>query len=760
MAAEPTEIVAAPPAPAPVTPSEPLRPRLWPTTGLRIHVAMILTLGTAVLLAYSNSFIAGLSFDSRQLVLDDPRVQAAGKSNLRLIFRTDYQYPRAVSGVYRPITTLSYWFNYAGLDGGTTAAGYHWFNFLLHWANATLVYYLLLMLTGNVWPAFLTAALFAMHPVATEAVTDIAGRAQELAAAGVLGGMLLYLRSHVQTGRRKVLWLLALTAVATLAALACESALVLVGLMLVYDLVIRLPRWREEKPAPKFWDVAAGYGAWLPAGLIWWFVRARVYAGLPAAQISWLDNPLLKTDAWTARLTAIKVIGKYLWLLVWPQTLSCDYSFNQIPLATWRFTNWESLKTLIALAAMVWLVLVAIRFVRRNRPLAFCLFFFGVALLPVSNLFTLQEQIMAERYLYLPLVGFAGAVVFAVYGLCRLLVARLRVIWLGPAVWLQMMARTVLLGLAAGLGVRAWQRNIDWETNLQLWTSAVAAAPDSYKTHRSLAFAMYENDRKTGDDKKSIDDVIQEAELARGITDEDLTTLVQLGHYYVLKGSTVLQRAPDGTVTQTQPLKHWYGKAIEDLTRAAQLDCAANVRYQEQERRLGRPTDQIRDIGNFNIYWNIGAIEVQLQNYEAALRAYHTMRHLAPVNPDSYLGLASVYLGLRDYEKAAIPLLQAFLLDNSRSETLQSLVDVYRRVDREGCAIEFSHGEPKLDYDCQIVRNNLCAAYAGLIQALTDAKQYASAKSFHQQAIQTGNCSAEQLASPAPTATVTAPSIP
>ena len=56
------------------------------------------------------------------------------------------------------------------------------------------------------------------------------------------------------------------------------------------------------------------------------------------------DNPMARRRILTIRLTAIKVIGKFLWLFVWPAGLSADYSYNAIPLFDW--TAAEITKTL------------------------------------------------------------------------------------------------------------------------------------------------------------------------------------------------------------------------------------------------------------------------------------------------------------------------------------------------------------------------------------------------------------------------------
>src|SRR5438093_465077 len=88
-----------------------LKPRLR-------HTLAALALGAMTSLAYSNSFQAGFALDNKRLLLKDVRIQEATGQNLRLIFKHTYWWPYGESGLYRPITTLSYLFNYAILGNG------------------------------------------------------------------------------------------------------------------------------------------------------------------------------------------------------------------------------------------------------------------------------------------------------------------------------------------------------------------------------------------------------------------------------------------------------------------------------------------------------------------------------------------------------------------------------------------------------------------------------------------------------------------
>src|SRR6185295_10390235 len=98
-----------------------------------------LALGLLALLVYSNSFSAGLVLDNGLIIGTDTRLRAASAENVGLIFSKSYWWPGFESVLYRPLTTLTYLFNYSVLGSGEHVASYHVVNFLLHWANVVLV---------------------------------------------------------------------------------------------------------------------------------------------------------------------------------------------------------------------------------------------------------------------------------------------------------------------------------------------------------------------------------------------------------------------------------------------------------------------------------------------------------------------------------------------------------------------------------------------------------------------------------------------
>jgi protein O-mannosyl-transferase len=793
--------------------------RLWPSFGILPHVAAVFVLGVVVLFTYCNTVHdTGFALDNKFIILEDPRLRDANHTNISLIFSQDYWWPKAVSGLYRPLTTLSYLFNYYTLGNAAHAAGYHWINFFLHWTNTALVYFAVLVLMERVWPAFFTAALFGAHPVATESVANIIGRGDLFATMWVLFGFLCHAKAATIESKKKppvvpmvvagvisailagfiiICWrhpgsipsslqnwtsitaalvalgastlvlscldggwgklppLFLLMASTAISVFCKETGIVVLGVVMLYDFVYRMrrkhPNWLANFVS-NFWEFTLkGYVVLAAPILAMCYVRGWVFQQLRPPELPWVDNPLAMpgVDFWTARLTAIKVIGKYFWLLIWPQQLSCDYSYNQIPIVSWHFATWEDWKAIVALVSVVAVILFAIRNYHRNKPLFFFVFFFFGTLLPTSNLFPKLGEplfdklswcigsIMAERFLYLPLIGFVGCVVLTVYSLCRRLIPHLDVSPWAQRIWLQVVARTALSLVVVAYGARAFNRNYDWEDDETLWTKAVEVCPNSFKTHKSLAFALYEKDP----DGKNIDRIIEEGEKAREVTDKTQIVLLHLGAYYRIKGDTFAQRAADGvTLVPTPQSMPWYQKSVEALTNAVPLDREFNDDNRRKELKRGRTPDQIPDIGNHEIYWNLGISYMRMSQYQQALDAYTYMRHLAPTNPDAYLSIASVYLATGHSEEAGISLLEALLLDSTRTQTLRLLVDIYRQIDHEGCAVIMNSGQPRLNLDCTIVHDHICSAYYGLVQVFVEAKQYDMAKQTKLNALNSYHC--------------------
>src|SRR5690242_4940468 len=182
----------------------------------------------ATFFAYANSFTVPFFLDNEEIILRDARIHTVSSTQVHRILTEQY-WETATTGLYRPLTTLSYLFNYAILGSGANPEGYHWINLLLHLANVAMVYLLCLAIFKQAAIALPATALWALHPVQTEVVTNIVGRADLLVAFGVLAALLCHRQAAASSGARKVAWLAAILVAAAIAAFSKESGVVVLG---------------------------------------------------------------------------------------------------------------------------------------------------------------------------------------------------------------------------------------------------------------------------------------------------------------------------------------------------------------------------------------------------------------------------------------------------------------------------------------------------------------------------------------------------
>lgn len=613
------------------------------------------------LAAYSNCFEAGFTLDSRPLLLQDPRLRAASAENVGLIFQHTYWWPYAETGLYRPFTTLSYLFNYAELGNGEHAVGYHAVNLVLHALNVLLVYALTRRWMAGRWVAAVVAALWAVHPVLTESVTNIVGRADLLAGAAILGGFWIYLESREAAGFRRFAWLAALAAVTTIGVFSKESAVAILGVIAIYELAW----WNGRQPLIR---LLPAYVAVQVPILAMWMARSAVLAAAPRAVFGFTDNPLVGAGFWQAKLTALAVLGRYLWLMLWPAHLSADYSYAQIPMASGSLADWAAW---LAVAAA--LTSAALLF-RRNRAAAFWLLFAFINVAPVANLLFPIGTIMAERFLYVPSLAVCT---------CAVMAARAR---LRPQV-----SSALALVLVAALAIRTYARNADWRDDLSLATADAEASPASYKVHHRVAAALYESDPSHA----NIASVTAEVEKGLAIVDplpdsrNTPTIYDAAGGFYLVEGG----RTKDRSAYERSKQILQRGLAIVAALRGAGLHPAYSEEA-EMERMLS--ADHLR-------------LDEMPQALGVALQA----RRLDPLAPAMYWQLFNVLISQERADEAATVLIEGGIATGD-AKMRQELVRLYQLgLDHQGCAVAATGA---LNPDCEIVHHELCASAAGLGQ--------------------------------------------
>jgi tetratricopeptide (TPR) repeat protein len=540
-----------------------------------------------------------------------------------------------------------------------------------------------LLLFQEMGPAWALAAVWALHPILTESVTNIVGRADLLAGFGVLAGLLCHAKNAAASGRRKLAWLAALMLAATIGMFSKESAVVLLAAMVIFDFTFGTGGARAR------W---AGYVAVALPVALFLYVRSRVFAGLAAAPVPFTDNPLVGAGFWTARLTAVRVIGKYLWLLVWPRDLSCDYSYNQIPAAD----GFAALAVCAAAAA------AAIFCYRRHKAVCFFIAFFFAALAPTSNLVILIGSIMAERFLYLPSVGFAGCLVWAIYRRPRI-------------------APAVLVLISAALAIRTYARNIDWLDDQSLWASAAKVCPASYKTRLHLATAL------VGPKGERIDRAIGEVDRSLAILDglPDDRNVPQAyavaGFMYIMQGDLLAANN-----------KQWYQKALDVLLRGERVDRVSAEELRRENQLRGVATSAS---GWYPLYLALGDAYLRLSDPRQAMEAFEYGRILRPA-PEFFEDMSAAWRAMGDPQRAAITLIEGLIVDKSQTKLASELVALYRQTDPGSCALS-------LDPACPLVHDQVCTAFRNVKRLYMRMGQEPLAAGIGRRAVSEAGCPAE-----------------
>ncbi len=689
----------------------------------RKHALLLAAAIGATFCAYSNSLQAPFLLDNDPVILNDPRIRTVTSSHIQRILTE--QYPLGLSGLYRPFTTLSYLFNYAVLGNGTNPAGYHWFNLILHAVNMALVYALGLAIFEQIPVALLLTAIWGLHPALTEAVTNIVGRADMLAAFGVLAALLCHRHALRTSGRTKAAWLAAMTLAVAAGMFSKEGAIVVAAVIPLYDFTFgRAASWRSRIPS---------YAAVAAPCLVFLYVRAQVLANAAAAPFPFCDNPLMGAGFWTARLTAVKIIGKYFLLLVWPARLSYDYSYNEIPLFGWGWSKWEDWKTVIAMVACVAAAVMAMRSYRRLKPVFFFIVFFFVALAPVSNLFIIIGSIMGERFLYLPSVGFAACAAAAIYAVWQ----RARA-WQPSYRYAGVAALTVFPIMLAG---RTYDRNADWLDPGRFWRSGLEAAPGSYRTNIVAATKAFLS--PLNDWSQTIAEVDRALAILDGLPDLENTGFAYRDAALVYRtlGDKLAAGNSAGNAFARTGAGYWYGKSLTALLRSERIELAQDERNRLLNAKRGMPGLTFLPSA---LYLQMGMTYSRLADPQHALAAFERGRVL-DANPDLLEQLAEAYRAAGDRRKAAAALVEAVAEDPGRYALTSKLLELYTEIDPAGCAVSHEGGGSSLNVNCQMDHGDICAASRNMIAGLARGWRNFEAASIRRTAVEDFGCAPELL---------------
>ena len=394
---------------------------------------MYLAVAACAVVVYLGALWNKFALDDLPIIVLNPLV--GSPSGLWRAFAAPYWAPDFGGHMYRPLVIAGFALD-ALVDG---TAWFHAVNLLWH-AGAAVAVAALARRWMDTAGGLVAGLLFAVHPVHVEAVANVVGRAELMAA------VFTVLAVYAALGRAHVGWSAAALAFGLLSK---ENAAVAPALV-VWAWILGLDRPDRRRMISLF-------VGWVLVGAA--YTAARTLVRQPFGGYLSIA-PMFIGQSWlSVRLTAVAALADVARLLVFPLTLRVDYSPNERTLVTspidLRFAGG-------VFCAVAWAALLLIAWKRGKKLEAFGLGWIGVAFLPVANFLYPAGFYVAERTLYLPS---AGLVLAASAALSRLPRDRLRLV----------VAILCILG-----GVRTALRVPKWQDDNAVTQSVLDDSPDSY----------------------------------------------------------------------------------------------------------------------------------------------------------------------------------------------------------------------------------------------------------------------------------------
>ena len=558
--------------------------------------SLILILFLAILGTYYESLpYPFLNLDDPYYICENPFIRDLTWKGIYSIFS------QPIVDNYFPLQIISYALDYQIWH--VQPFGYRLHNVILHVLNAVLVFFLLKKIFSNPWVSFLAALLFGLHPVNVESVTWVAERKNVLSMAFTLLSFLAYLsyKEEPKLSRRRGFYFAALF-LFSMALLAKASAVVLPPLLILYDFCF-LPKGK--------WEIVRDKLPFLALALLFSVLAVWIYRHGGYLADYHGNSPYLTF------LAMINVFVEYIIYLIVPVYLDHLY-WTPIPQSIWER------QVLLSMAAIILMGVLAWRSFRRDRIFFFWLGWFFISLLPVLNIVPLVI-LRADRYMYLPAIGFFYLVSWRLWGKSQGEYRPFR---------LPMILSCFLL-IAGTYAFLTLERNKLWKDPIIFWGETLKKYPQSVTPYKyiggmyadrgknDLAISYYQeglrenpNDvillnglalvYKSKKDLKKAEDLLFQA---NGVDPKNSSTYNNLGTIYLEKGELEISRS-------------YLQKALKLNPQNASAHC------------------------------NLGVIFYSLTQWDEAICEFEKAREISPGSVEPTLNLAMVYEQKRLWDKA------------------------------------------------------------------------------------------------------------
>lgn len=603
-------------------------PAAW--VSRRRNLAALIAVGLAVLVCYANTLDNDFIHDDKVEILENQNIKDL--SHISEIFSApawafdSTRGAKSSSNYYRPVQYLSYALLYSVF--GPAAWGYHLVKLAGHLAVCLLFFWTVILHWKDYWLALLSALLFAVHPVNSEAVSWISGITDVSGAFFFLLCWYFFLRYRSSNATSD--WV-ALQLSFFIGLFCKEFMVTLIPLLLLFEVM-------ETRRYPRVNHVLKIYAPLSAAFAVYLFFRIRAIGGFTFEgqyHFGYLTGA-------QCVLNQIVLFSTYVKTYFFPLWLNAFHTFR--PVLTYsdqRFLMAGAL--LLGLGAscrLVWPLLE-----RRIRTLfVLGVVWFFVTLSPVVVYFRrIGENAFAERYFYLPALGMCLAVTIVVLALPQ----RFK----GPG---RIAVMLVLLLFSA----RTIIRNRVWQDDLVFYESTVQASPNQGPLLINLGYAYVARGRTQ--------EAITVLEQARALRPDIWQVHENLGRAY-----RELGRLDDALAAYRQA-------TVRNPHRASVFADQASI-LSEQGKFSQAITVYKRALEldpQWEIYANMARIAAAARKFSEAQEAYEAAARLNPTEGRIFAGMGDLWFAQSRNAEAIAAYQKALALNASDLRSWYNLADV------------------------------------------------------------------------------------
>lgn len=450
-----------------------------------------ITISISAFICYCNTLWGSFVFDDNEAIVKNKDVMPF--TAISELFYDDFWGTEMILNSshksYRPLTILSYRLNVLYSKNKLDAFQFHATNVILYGLLCILtvpVFELFLKKKKKYEPlhemAYLSSLLFTLHPVHTEAVAALVGRADILGSILFLASILVY---HFTLINKSIL-LFCTTLIIISAAMLCkETAIMALAMCTAYDIFYRKKKKRNWIDIFSFYFILRNVSLML-YGVFLLYFRLKVM-NFEGPSFTSIDNPSAFSDSIFSKVMGYSYIYFLnLVILIWPEWLCFDWSMGCIPL----LVNFCDIRIIFVIVFWCLVIITLFKLIKKiaqtgmidGSVMGFCLMV--LPFLPASNLFFIVGFVIAERNLLLPSAGF-----------CFLVVIGFKKIENSSSK--KSMVRFAFYLVYVFFGFRSILRNYEWLNEERLFYSALNVCPLNAKVHYNVAkIAADQNNRE------------------------------------------------------------------------------------------------------------------------------------------------------------------------------------------------------------------------------------------------------------------------